>query len=140
MLRLNKMKKGFTILELLLVVGIIALLSVLILVSYSSARAKSRDARRMQDIHEISNALNLYNSSNGQFPAMAETITGEDDFSQELEANKAMSAVPADPLNTGTYQYTYTDNGTSGRFYELGFCLETNSVEGYDAGCYTVSP
>ncbi len=134
------MKKGFTILELMLVVAIIAMLTIFIWVSYSSAREKSRDARRMQDIHEISNALNLYNSSNGQFPAMTETITGEDDFSQELEANNSMPTVPADPLNTGTYQYTYTDNGTSGKFYELGFCLETNSVEGYTAGCYTVSP
>lgn len=134
------MKKGFTILELMLVVAIIAMLAIFIWVSYSDARAKSRDARRMQDIHEISNALNLYHANNNQFPAMTETITGADNFSQALENDGVMPEVPTDPLNSGTYVYTYTDNDTGGADYELGFCLETNSVEGYSAGCYTTSP
>lgn len=47
------MKKGFTLVELLVVIAIIALLSTLSVVALNSARAKSRDARRLSDIRQI---------------------------------------------------------------------------------------
>lgn len=60
--------KGFTLIELLVVVAIISLLSSVVLSSLNSARAKARDARRMSDLQQIRNALNLHASdNNGSF-------------------------------------------------------------------------
>jgi prepilin-type N-terminal cleavage/methylation domain-containing protein len=64
----NFYKKGFTLIELLVVIAIIGLLSSVVLASLNQARAKARDARRISDIHEINNAIQLYLSTNNQVP------------------------------------------------------------------------
>lgn len=59
-------KNGFTIIELLVVVSIIAVLSSITFSALSSARMKARDALRMQNLEEIKKALALYFADNGQ--------------------------------------------------------------------------
>lgn len=62
--------KGFTLIELLVVIAIIGLLSSVILANLNAARAGARDARRLEDLHQIRNALELYaNDHNGSYPA-----------------------------------------------------------------------
>lgn len=58
-------KKGFTLIELLVVIAIIGILASVVLASLSSARSRSRDARRIADLRQIQNALALYISDNG---------------------------------------------------------------------------
>jgi type II secretion system protein G len=62
------MQKGFTLIELLVVIAIIGILSAVVLVSLNSARAKSRDARRLSDIRQIMTALEIYYNDNGAYP------------------------------------------------------------------------
>lgn len=60
-MKLNLAKhRGFTLTELITVVGIITLLLSLSLVSIASARARARDARRVADLKLIQAALELY--------------------------------------------------------------------------------
>lgn len=137
-------RQGFTIIELLVSVAIIAILVALIIVSFSNVRAKHRDTKRMEDLKSISNALNLYYSTARQFPTSTgggiEYIDGATDaMSIALESADNIPQVPTDPLNSGNYRYTYQSaNGTD---YTLGFCLETDSIQGYSpAWCYTMKP
>lgn len=58
------MKKGFTLLELLIVIGIIGVLMALATVAYSTAQIGGRNARRKQDLVAIQNALEQYYSAN----------------------------------------------------------------------------
>lgn len=58
-------KRGFTLIELLVVIAIIGLLSSVVLASLNTARAKSRDARRLADLKEMQKALALYADDHG---------------------------------------------------------------------------
>ncbi|KKQ58329.1 MAG: fimbrial protein pilin [Parcubacteria group bacterium GW2011_GWC1_38_17] len=52
--------RGFTLLELLVVISIIGLLASIALVSLDSARKKTRDTQRLSDMAGIQKALRLY--------------------------------------------------------------------------------
>jgi prepilin-type N-terminal cleavage/methylation domain-containing protein len=73
------MKKGFTLIELLVVIAIIALLSSVVLASLTSARMKSRDARRTSDLKQIQTALELFYDSKGRYPTGGATCDGAAD-------------------------------------------------------------
>lgn len=134
-------RKGFTILELLVVVAIVGLISSLLLVNIQNYRERSRDAKRVEDMKTIQNALELYHTSHLFFPicGSAEIEIGgvsDDCLSATLVADGAARAVPTDPLgaSTGTcgdpasFVYCYfSDAGTT---YELRYNLEGDAIEG----------
>lgn len=51
------MRSGFTLIELLVVISIIGVLSTFATISLNDARAKSRDAKRLNDVRQMANAL-----------------------------------------------------------------------------------
>jgi prepilin-type N-terminal cleavage/methylation domain-containing protein len=115
--------KGFTLIEMLIVITIIALLASLILVGMGGARAKTRDSRRVADLHNIMNALELYYAKNGVYPeGTYSSSTSWDTFRTILTgAGIGVSRVPQDPLNNTTYYYQYGGTTTD---YVLGALLE----------------
>lgn len=56
----KKLDRGFTLVELLIVVAVISLLAGVIFVNYESAREQARDERRKADIEQLSVAMRLY--------------------------------------------------------------------------------
>jgi type II secretory pathway pseudopilin PulG len=74
---LFSMKKslfGFTIVEVLVVIGIIAILTVVIFPAISEIRAKNRDAEKISDIAAIQIALAQYYSQKGVYPDTLPTL------------------------------------------------------------------
>lgn len=99
-------KKGFTLLELLVVISIIGLLATIATASLSNARAKARDAKRLGDAKAIFGALELYYNENGHYPCNAYGSTWPT-FLQELIAAGLLQKAPTDPVNTPVEQYWY---------------------------------
>ena len=66
---LKSSRKGFTLIELLVVIAIIGILSSVVLASLSTAREKSRDAKRISDIGQIQLALELFFDASQSYPS-----------------------------------------------------------------------
>ncbi|MEZ4200373.1 MAG: prepilin-type N-terminal cleavage/methylation domain-containing protein [Candidatus Paceibacterota bacterium] len=67
--------RAFTLVELLVVISIIGILTAIISVSLSAARANARDKARVADIANLHQALRLYAEENGQYPLYPEGVT-----------------------------------------------------------------
>ncbi len=155
----ESMKKGFTLIELLVVIAIIGLLSTLAVVALNTARAKSRDAKRVADVKQIQTALELYSGDESGYPADgvadAGTLTlGAAATSDCLDgagftgacavAPTYMGLVPADP---GTTNYTYASQDSAGAAcntgpcasYTVSFTLESGTG-GLASGAHTATP
>lgn len=137
------MKKtcGFTLLELMVSIAIIGILASLMYINITGIKAKNRDAQRLIRVNEIVKALNIYYANARLYPVAAEklNVTGSDTMSLALETAGAISQVPVDPMNSGSYVFGYQSiNGTD---FTLSFCLETDTVQGYPQGCgNTIKP
>ena len=63
------MKKGFTLIEVLLVIAIIGILASVILVSFgASVRKKGRDVQRISFLKQLDSGLELYYAHYGHYP------------------------------------------------------------------------
>jgi prepilin-type N-terminal cleavage/methylation domain-containing protein len=115
------MRKGFTLVEVLIVVAIIGLLSSVILVGLGGFRARGRDARRIADLREVQSGLELYYTKNQQYPVAASW--GE--LTQVLTtAEIGVAQVPRDPLPR---ERTYYYGASSDRHgYVVGAKLESD--------------
>ncbi len=65
----NIIQKGFTIVELLIVIVVIAILAALVLNTFAGVQAKARDSDRQNDISTIDKHLETYHANNGHYPS-----------------------------------------------------------------------
>ena len=145
-MKILKNKKGFTMVELLVVISIIALLFAAGMYALSASRMKGRDAKRKGDISGLDKAISMYINDNGAAPANTVPGTGEclsDTNNPGLALKTYMSVIPVDPrYPTQLTGVAITDgvpttapNGVcyyyykvaSGSGYKLSYILESNS-------------
>ena len=59
---------GFTLIELMVAISIVAILSTVGMSFYGTAQKSARDSKRKQDINAIATALEIYKQANGFYP------------------------------------------------------------------------
>ena len=116
--------RGFTLIELLVVIAIIGILSSIVLASLNSARLKSRDARRVADLHQMQLALQLYFDANTNYPTTTAAL-----------APTFMATIPTDPVGQVPYLYDLVTNTS----YHLGADLEDTTNAALTSDADTVS-
>ncbi len=140
---------GFTLVELLVVIAIVGLLATMMLVSLNATRIRSRDARRVSDLHQLQLALELFADSHNQtYPAgdiYASNVCGGGvacglSSPDSCGTKPCMNPLPFDPASPPgggiRYWYTYSSTAAAPTRFHLGTNLEeANSSLNQDTDC-----
>lgn len=132
-----KNKRGFTIVELLIVIVVIGILAAITIVAYNGIQARANDSRRLEDASSIQKLLALYKAQNGEYPVENPNpgnstweISSNTGFLSSLSSFS--SATFRDPKNpTSWYWYHYFPAGSYGCPASMGnyYVLWINSMQ-----------
>ena len=145
---------GFTLVELMIVISIIAVLSAIAIVSFTNLQQNSRDAKRKSDLVMVQGALEQYHADQNYYPLPTGTSSnGFLTFGSSLNSPDGkrtyLGSVPTDPTST-TAPYSYETqpsspacNNSSGNFctnYCLYAHMENSSNGSFSIACPTPTP
>lgn len=118
--------KGFTLIEMLVVVAVIAVLAGITLTGVGGFTSRARDTRRVGDLRSVQNYLEFYFSKCGRYPGA--TACGATNPSTWADVQSALNSygakTPADPVAAKTYFYGVSSDGLR---YVLGAKLENDN-------------
>lgn len=147
---MKKAARGFTLVELLVVIAIIAILAavVVLIINPIELTKRSRDAARLTDLANLQQAINVAAqeaTQSGDAILCAGTTapcTGQSNSTDannrksdgsgwvkvNLSAQKSVSVptLPVDPINDGTHYYTYASDGNG---WEIDAVLESDQYK-----------
>lgn len=144
-------RAGFTIVELLIVIVVIAILATISVVAYSGVQARARDSGRVSRIQQIAKAIELYRIDNGQYPPIEDGAGTETSCGSQTEnwghcdrmkqlADYLAPYMKIDPTSLssatqGVYNYYYNSAQTDG-FGSYGFRVALEGSGGQSDGGY----
>lgn len=107
-------QKGFTIVELLIVIVIIGILAAIVIVSYNGIQSRARAAAATADLENVYKKLILYQFDNSAFPtdlATAGVTTSSGSTFQYSYNNSASPQTFCVTATNGTTSYKISENG-----------------------------
>lgn len=124
--RMLKRDSGFTLMELMIVMVIMAILVAIAMGSYASSSKRGRDNRRKSDLRSLATALEAYYNDKGNYPSSnagvmvgcgvldSQACAWGGEF-KDANGTLYMVLIPSDP--TDAYEYYYTSNGQKYMIY-----------------------
>jgi type II secretion system protein G len=96
-------ERGFTLIEMMIVVAIIAILVAILVPNFMRARAQAQTAACEGNLKEIATALELYQTDHEAYP---DVTSPTNVTSTDTNLGQYLRQTPIDPVNpTGFYQY-----------------------------------
>jgi len=139
--------KGFTLIELMVVIAIILILALIAVPAYRNMQIRAKKARAQEDLRNIATALEAYYVDWNEYPAegswMADLV-GRDYEGQTCSQSGTtatgesapvsyINSIPDDPFNPGSkYNYDLSDDGTQYWIWSVGPDGTDNTHSGDD--------
>lgn len=119
----NNFKAGFTLLEMMVVLIIIAILAAVTWGNFFSSLVKGRDSRRKQDLEMVVKALDVYYNDNRSYPLTAKFPAWGQPLPHPTPALAVsyMTKLPEDPSSPG---FVYCYESSDGSYFKLYAHLE----------------
>lgn len=110
-------EKGFTLIEMMIVVAIIAILVAVLVPNFMRARAQAQTAACEANLKEIATALELYQTDHEQYPNVPGATNAT---STDANLGEYLRQTPVDPVNpSGFYQYQVANYSSGNASYTI---------------------
>lgn len=104
----HRHKKGFTLVEILVALSILAILAAIVMMNMSEAKKKARDTQRVSDMQQLAIAFRLYKDFNSANPSAASgEVLGDGAGAVDTAIATYLTNTIKDPINSGSSQYYY---------------------------------